>query len=69
MKWSQRDGGGYIANVEGLGLVEIYRDKGGNCVDINGKRAWSAWKESQEMMKYSVADMLWNWQYINTLRE
>ena len=64
--WTQRQPSGSMAIVEGLGLIEIYRDKDGMCVDINGNRAWSAWRASEAMIAMSMDSYISQWQYLNS---
>lgn len=66
--WSPRDTGGSLTVVEGLGLIEIYRDQSGNCVDINGKRAWSSWRESERMIQLAMQGHVRNWDYLNSFK-
>lgn len=66
VEWEDDGKEGWIAKVEGLGTVRIYRDSGGNCVDINGLRAWSAWRESIGMMKLSINRKIREWKYISS---
>lgn len=64
-EWSPRDAGGFIRIHNKLGLIEIHPWSGGNCVSINGKVAWSAWRESFELMTYTINDKIHAWEYLN----
>jgi hypothetical protein len=66
--WTNTDNGCY-ANVTRLGKVEIYVAKGGFAVDINGKRAWSAWKGNLRSVQLDIAHMINQWAYIDQFRE
>lgn len=59
------NGKAWERHVPGLGYIEVYRDTKGSCVDINGKRAWSSWKQSQDEVKLSLDDTFKKWEYLN----
>lgn len=64
--WIPREGGGSRCVVDNLGLVEVYRDAGGMCVDINGKRAWSAWRSDINGIQLDMQGRIREWEYINS---
>ncbi len=67
--WDKRDAGGTMTVITGLGVIEIYRDINGNCVDINSKRAWSAWKASERQIQMVMNQHIRNWDYLNSFKE
>ena len=66
-EWTERDGGGLRRDVEGLGVVEFYRDTGGMVVDVNGRRAWSAMRIAGAQAW--VDDVLEHWEYLYGFKE
>jgi len=54
--------------VEGLGLIEVYRDQKGYCCDINGKRAWSAWKDNLRGIELTLRSQIKSFEYLNSFR-
>lgn len=65
--WTARESGGCKLTTEAIGLIEIYRDpKSGLCIDINGKRAWSCFRDCEESAKLYVIGKVRDWQYINS---
>lgn len=67
--FTERLGGGYQANVEGLGLVELYiNGKAGRVCMINGKQAYCLHRETLEMMCLDYASRIRSWQYLNTFK-
>lgn len=65
MNWIPRQGGGFYAVHAKLGMIEIYQDKSGRCVDIRGKRAWSQWRDGYELMKHTINERVRLWDYLN----
>lgn len=64
--WSPRNDGGFLRIVDGLGLVEVYRTRQhGNACFINGKVAWSAWREPLPNMLLKINQDIRQWQYLN----
>lgn len=57
-----------VAEVEGLGTVEIYGPAYAYNIDINGKRAWSLHRESLEMTELSMKQRIRDWQYLNSFK-
>jgi hypothetical protein len=66
--WTPRNGGGLITVIDNLGIIEIYRDSNGNCVDINSKRAWSAWKANENQIRMQMNQHIRNWDYLNSFK-
>lgn len=54
------------AQFEGLGSVVIHREKDGLAVDINGRRAWSSWKDSVKGIQLSIQTSVAEWNYLNS---
>lgn len=65
IEWTPRQPTGSLALTK-LGTIEIYQDKDGMCVDINGRRAWSAWRDTLEGIQLSISGSLYNWEYLNS---
>lgn len=51
--------------VEDLGVIEVYRAKGGYACDINGKRAWSGWRGNIREIQQTLRVQIKAWQYLN----
>lgn len=68
IEWTDMDGW-YQTTVPKLGLVQIHKAANGWAVDINGKRAWSAWRASLDSIKFEMGQKLRQWQYLNTFIE
>lgn len=67
--WERREAGGYTTELIGLGRVEIYNSaEDGRVVYINGKCAWSHWREDVESMKITLATRFRNWEYLNSFK-
>ncbi len=68
--WLSRDGDGYKAMVEGLGLVEIYQsntNQGRVCV-INGQQHSGGWRYNLEEMKLHMNGEFHTWHYLNQFK-
>lgn len=76
VEWQAREGGGLFTDVEGLGRVEILRantklvgfDEGW-CVDINGLRHSSAYRDGLSGAMYRMTDEIKTWIYLNSFKE
>lgn len=67
--FTARDGGGYIAVVVDLGVVELFvNGKAGRCCFINGKQAYCLHRNDLEMMRLDYADRIRSWQYLNSFK-
>lgn len=55
-----------LAQVEGLGSIMIHRAEGGLAVDINGRRAWSAWRSDLQGIQFSMQQYTRDWAYLNS---
>ena len=67
--FTARDGGGYLAMVEDLGLVELYANgTAGRCCFINGKQVYCLHRDSLDMMRMHYAQMIRSWQYLNEFK-
>jgi hypothetical protein len=60
----------FEATHEKLGTFVIYRDPPtpGWCVDINGNRAWSAWRGTHDSVKYNISNNVRTWEYLEKFR-
>lgn len=75
VEWQQRKGGGLFTDVEGLGRVEILRAytklvgfQEGWCVNINGLRHSSAYRDGMSGAKLSMTTEIKTWIYLNSFK-
>jgi hypothetical protein len=63
-EWEKRDGGGITRVEDGLGRIDVYEDRNGCAIDINGQRAWSAFKGTERRASLWVDGDVRMWKYI-----
>lgn len=51
--------------VAGLGVIQVYNEKGSACCDINGYRVFSAHRYGITGAMHSISDDVRRWAYIN----